>query len=125
MQNFLNSLVQNTEVSIKTTESNVAIPSSTVGNSKLLASPNIMAKSGEDARIFIGDSIPIIHLKRLKRKHIADSTNFGIGIELRITPYVNSDNTIDLDLYTSVGNFDYSVQVAVTQKLTRGKQRRR
>ncbi|HOH53765.1 MAG TPA: type II and III secretion system protein, partial [Fervidobacterium sp.] len=113
LQNFLNSLVQNTEVSIKTTGSNVAIPSSTVGNSKLLASPNIMAKSGEDARIFIGDSIPII----LTQKDSSGNTSQTLqilesGIELRITPYVNSDNTIDLDLYTSVGNFDYSVQVS-------------
>jgi len=113
LQNFLNSLVQNTEVSIKTTGSNIAVPSSTVGNSKLLASPNIMAKSGEDARIFIGDSIPII----LTQKDSSGNTSQTLqilesGIELRITPYVNSDNTIDLDLYTSVGNFDYSVQVS-------------
>ncbi|HUM45058.1 MAG TPA: hypothetical protein PKI14_19095, partial [Fervidobacterium sp.] len=104
LQNFLNSLVQNTEVSIKTSGSNVAIPSSTVGNSKLLASPNIMAKSGENARIFIGDSIPIV----LTQKDSSGNTSQSIqilesGIELRITPYVNSDNTIDLDLYTSVG----------------------
>lgn len=112
-QNFLNSLVQNTEVSIKTSGSNVAIPSSTVGNSKLLASPNIMAKSGENARIFIGDSIPIV----LTQKDSSGNTSQTLqilesGIELRITPYVNSDNTIDLDLYTSVGNFDYSTQVS-------------
>ncbi len=120
LQNFLNSLVQNTEISIKTTGSNVAIPSSTVGNSKLLASPNIMAKSGEDARIFIGDSIPII----LTQKDQSGNTTQTLqilesGIELRITPYVNSDNTIDLDLYTSVGNFDYSVQVSGYPKINK------
>jgi len=113
LQNFLNSLVQNTEVSIKTTGSNIAVPSSTVGNSKLLASPNIMAKSGEDARIFIGDSIPIILTQKDSNGNTSQTVQIlESGIELKITPYVNSDNTIDLDLYTSVGNFDYSTQIS-------------
>jgi len=107
LQALWNKIIDEAQVQIKTSGSNVAAPYGTSGAGKLLANPNIMAKSGEQARIFIGDSIPVVITSEGRQ-----TMNYlEAGIELRITPSINLDDTIDLDLYTTVGNFDYSVVV--------------
>lgn len=107
LQALWNKIIDEAQVQIKTSGSNVAAPYGTSGGGKLLANPNIMAKSGEQARIFIGDSIPVVITSEGRQ-----TMNYlEAGIELRITPSINLDDTIDLDLYTTVGNFDYSVVV--------------
>lgn len=108
LQALWNKIVDEAQIQIKTSGSNVQIPYGTYGTGKLLASPNIIAKSGEQARIFIGDSIPVI----VSQQGQQSVTYLEAGIELKITPSVNLDDTIDLDLFTSVGNFDYSVVIS-------------
>jgi type II secretory pathway component GspD/PulD (secretin) len=108
LQALWNKIIDEAQIQIKTSGNNVPAPYGTSGGGKLLANPNIMAKSGEQARIFIGDSIPVVITSEGKQ-----TLNYlEAGIELRITPSINLDDTIDLDLYTTVGNFDYSVVVA-------------
>jgi type II secretory pathway component GspD/PulD (secretin) len=90
-----------------------------VGLSKLLANPNIMTKSGEEARIFIGDSVPVKITSTSGGQTSTQITNLEGGIELKIVPYVNADNTIDLVLTTSVSNFDYSVVIDGLPKINK------
>ncbi|PLV58686.1 secretin [Thermotoga sp. KOL6] len=72
----------------------------------LLASPRIVTTSGKEARILIGDRIP----------YVTDTNGDGTpevqfletGIELSITPFVRSDDTIELDLFVKAsepGNY--------------------
>ena len=107
LQALWNKIIDEAQIQIKTSGTDVAVPYGTSGTGKLLANPNIMAKSGEQARIFIGDSIPVVITSEGRQ-----TINYlEAGIELKITPSINLDDTIDLDLYTTVGNFDYSVVV--------------
>ncbi len=92
---------------------------STSGFGKLLANPNIMTKSGEEARIFIGDSIPLKIVITSDGRTNEQVINLEGGIELKIVPYVNADNTIDLVITTSVSNFDYSVLVGGLPKINK------
>ncbi|WP_448375800.1 type II secretion system protein GspD, partial [Fervidobacterium sp.] len=106
IQELWNKIIDNAELSLNT--SSLTVPANqTRGSGKLLANPNIIAKSGEEARIFIGDSIPI----RVKTQDGEQVNYLEAGIELKITPNINLDETIDLNLYTSVGNFDYTVVI--------------
>lgn len=72
----------------------------------ILASPRIVTTSGKEARILIGDRIP----------YVTDTNGDGTpevqfletGIELNITPFVRSDDTIELDLFVKAsepGNY--------------------
>lgn len=72
----------------------------------ILASPRVVTVSGKEARILIGDRIP----------YITDTNGDGTpevqfletGIELRITPYVRGDDTIEVDLFVKAsepGNY--------------------
>jgi len=91
----------------------------TSGIGKLLANPNIMTKSGEEARIFIGDSIPLKIVSTSGGQTNEQVISLEGGIELKIVPYVNADNTIDLVITTSVSNFDYSVLVNGLPKINK------
>ncbi|MFN4223278.1 MAG: type II secretion system protein GspD [Fervidobacterium nodosum] len=91
----------------------------TSGIGKLLANPNIMTKSGEEARIFIGDTIPLKIVTTNEGRTTVEIRNLEGGIELKIVPYVNADNTIDLVITTSVSNFDFSVNVDGLPKINK------
>jgi|GEM_PF-716711 len=110
IQKLWNQIIDNAEVSLNT--SSIETPANTSkGSGKLLANPNILAKSGEEARIFIGDSIPIKVATKSGEQVTEEIKYLEAGIELKITPNINLDDTIELNLYTSVGNFDYSVVI--------------
>ncbi|MGQ9855917.1 MAG: type II secretion system protein GspD [Fervidobacterium sp.] len=111
IQELLNKILDNAEISFQTSGTEIITPKASSGRGKLLASPNIMAKSGDSARIFIGDSIPVKLTKRTEQGTTEEIINLETGIELNIVPFVNPDNTIDINLKTSVGNFDYSVVI--------------
>ncbi|ODN30090.1 hypothetical protein [Fervidobacterium thailandense] len=108
-ENLWKRILDNAQIGINATTGQAGSVQATQGNTKLLASPNIVAKSGESARIFIGDSIPIV-LRDAQTGQLS-LQYLEAGIELRITPRVNPDDSIELDLYTAVGNFDFTTQV--------------
>ena len=103
-----------------------AIPSATVtasvnvtdsdSISNLLASPRIVTTSGKEARIFIGERMPY---------EVEDQEgNVKImfvepGIELRITPVVRTDGTIELTVYTKVSKSQSYPNVTVMGESTR------
>lgn len=67
---------------------------------EILASPEIVTVSGTEARIFIGDKIPYV----VKTSEGPQVMFLEPGIELKITPYVRSDGTVELSIYTKVSN---------------------
>ncbi|ANQ52966.1 type II and III secretion system protein [Thermosipho sp. 1063] len=76
-------------------------------DAKLLASPNIVAKSGEKASILIGDKIPIVLNAGENSQEIRYIES---GVTLEIIPFVNADNTIDLELNIKVSSFDWDIK---------------
>jgi len=67
---------------------------------EILASPEIVTVSGTEARIFIGDKIPYV----VKTPEGQQVMFLEPGIELKITPYVRNDDTVELSIYTKVSN---------------------
>ncbi len=75
-------------------------------DSDLISSPSIVSMSGEEATIHIGDTIPYL-VKRVEfvegRPVEVETIEFlNTGVELKITPTVNDDGKILLDLYIKV-----------------------
>ncbi|MFN6991758.1 MAG: type II secretion system protein GspD, partial [Fervidobacterium sp.] len=112
---IIDKILEEAQISFGTYGMEADIPSKNNGQSKLLASPNLMTKSGEVSRIFIGDSVPV----KVRTQDGEEIRNIEGGIELKITPYVNSDGTIDLEINTSVSNFDFSVQIGGLPKINK------
>uniref|UniRef100_A0A832I9P3 Type II/III secretion system secretin-like domain-containing protein n=1 Tax=Pseudothermotoga hypogea TaxID=57487 RepID=A0A832I9P3_9THEM len=66
----------------------------------LLASPRIVTVSGKEAKILIGERVPFVAGVDEAGRILIDYMD--VGIQLRITPIVRSDGSIQLKLYTEV-----------------------
>ncbi|PZC52685.1 type II secretory pathway, component HofQ [Mesotoga sp. TolDC] len=75
-------------------------------DSDLISSPSIVSMSGEEAKIHIGDTIPYLvrTIEYVEGNPVEIETieYLNTGVELRITPTVNDDGKILLDLYIKV-----------------------
>lgn len=75
-------------------------------DSDLISSPSIVSMSGEEAKIHIGDTIPYLvrTIEYIEGNPVEIETieYLNTGVELRITPTVNDDGKILLDLYIKV-----------------------
>jgi len=75
-------------------------------DSDLISSPSIVSVSGQEAKIHIGDTIPYLvrTIEYVEGIPIEIETieYLNTGVELRITPTVNDDGKILLDLYIKV-----------------------
>jgi type IV pilus assembly protein PilQ len=72
---------------------------------KLIANPQVAARSGDPAQIIIGDKIPIPTYERSKETGSMEVTGYDIvnvGILLQVTPFVNSDSTVTLNIHPEV-----------------------
>lgn len=72
------------------------------GASQLIAEPNIVAMNGEEAKILIGDRIPVLveTTTGTTTKTTVDYTD--TGIKLTYTPYISSDGYIDATVRAEV-----------------------
>lgn len=66
----------------------------------LLASPRIVTLSGKEARILIGEHVP--YVAGIDENGRPIPAFMDVGIQLRITPTVRTDDTIHLRLFTEV-----------------------
>jgi general secretion pathway protein D len=72
---------------------------------KLIATPQVAARSGETAQIIIGDKIPIPTYERSKETGSMEVTGYeyeNVGILLKVIPFVNSDNSVTLNIHPEV-----------------------
>ncbi len=83
----------------------------------LLASPRIVTSSGQQARILIGERIKYYYTD--PQGNLVGPETMDTGIELRITPFVRSDGTIDLKIFTKVSEPKYYPGVDVPGEITR------
>ena len=82
-----------------------------LSNSRILSQPSLTTLNGQQATILLGDKVP--YQTRDKNGNVV--VNFlSIGIQLQITPYVNSKGEILLNLYTKVSNVSgYSENIPI------------
>ncbi len=70
----------------------------------LLASPSIATINGKEARIIIGDRVPIIQ-KTITETATTESTEFvDVGTTLRVTPQVSPDGWITMQVHPEVSS---------------------
>lgn len=76
---------------------------------RILANSQLTTLDRQQARIFIGDSIPIISEQAIvtggAQQAQATITNVNVGVNLQIIPEVNEDGFVTLDIRPDVSNF--------------------
>jgi len=72
------------------------------GNAKILASPKVTTINGKEARVLIGDHIPILTEKTDNGKTTTTVEYIDSGIKLTYTPSITADGTITAKVRTEV-----------------------
>lgn len=72
------------------------------GKAHVVAQPNIMAMNGEEARILIGERIPVLVETKSGNDTKTTIAYEEAGIKLRYTPYIGTDGNIDTTVYAEV-----------------------
>lgn len=84
------------------------------GSAKILAEPNIVALSGQEANFLVGGEFPV-PIAQTSDDNAATITiewkEFGVG--LRFTPTVLSDRRINMRLSTEVSDLDFTTGTAI------------
>lgn len=76
-----------------------------VGKTEILSRPSILARNNQQATINIGQRVPIITgttYNSLTGTPNNTYTYQSIGITLQVTPYINSDNTVEMIVSPSI-----------------------
>lgn len=72
------------------------------GNAKILASPKVTTINGNEARILIGDHIPVLTERMEDGKTTTTVEYIDTGIKLTYTPTITADGTITAKVQTEV-----------------------
>lgn len=72
------------------------------GNAQILAKPKITAINGKEAKILIGDRIPVLSEKTENGKTTSTIEYIDAGIKLNFTPQINADGQITAKVHTEV-----------------------
>jgi len=72
------------------------------GNAKVLASPKVTTINGKEARILIGDHIPVLTEKTENGKTTTTVEYVDAGIKLTYTPTITADGTVTAKVRTEV-----------------------
>lgn len=95
----------------------------TNGNAKILASPKVTTVNGKEARVFIGDHIPVLTESISNGATTTTITYVDAGIKLLYTPSITGDGTITAKvktevstptLITSINNYKITTREAET-----------
>lgn len=78
--------------------------SETEGKSVLITKPSIMTVNGEEAKILIGDKLPVLVENREDGETRTTVRYEESGIRLTCTPYVTSDGSVDADIFAEVSS---------------------
>ena len=73
------------------------------GKASIWAKPHIMATNGTEARIFIGDRIPVVTERVAGGERYATTEYKEAGILLQYTPYIHTDGTVTANIHGEVG----------------------
>ncbi|MGA1191901.1 MAG: type II secretion system secretin GspD [Bdellovibrionota bacterium] len=74
----------------------------------VLSSPNILATDNQQAEIVVGQNVPFIASTSTSDQNLNNTFNTvdrqDVGITLRITPQISSNDTVRLDIFTEVSS---------------------
>lgn len=80
-------------------------------NVNILSTPRLLARSGSDAQILIGNDVPIITSQRAADQQTGGNTDIlqtvqyrQTGVILTVRPVVYGDDRVDIDLYQEVSS---------------------
>jgi len=90
-----------------------------VGKLEVLSRPSIMTRSNEEAVITVGQEVPFISNSRITQDGQTINTVVydDIGIILRVTPYINDNGLVEMDLNPEISTLlppDQSVKISDT-----------
>ncbi len=77
----------------------------------VLSTPNILTSDNKQARIIVGEEVPFVSSTRTLEGGVIDETvEFrDVGIEMTVTPHINNERFVTLDLYQTVNNLTSTV----------------
>lgn len=77
-------------------------------NVNILSSPTILGTDNQDAEIVVGQNVPFLASTSTSGDNLSNTFNQidrqDVGITLRITPQITSDDFVHLDIFTEVSN---------------------
>jgi general secretion pathway protein D len=77
-------------------------------NVNVLSAPTILATDNEPAEIVVGQNVPFIASQATNNTNLDNTINQidrqDVGITLRITPQINSEDSVTLQIFTEVSN---------------------
>lgn len=74
------------------------------GKAEILAKPNIMTTNGHEARILIGNKIPVLVEKSVNGETTTTTEYREAGIQLLYTPHINERDEITADIHAEVSS---------------------
>lgn len=90
-------------------------------NVNILSTPRLLARSGSDAQILIGNDVPIITSQRAADQQTGGNTDIlqtvqyrQTGVILTVRPVVYGDDRVDIDLYQEVSSQSSSRVTGIT-----------
>ncbi|MCB0320638.1 MAG: type II secretion system secretin GspD, partial [Bdellovibrionales bacterium] len=101
-------------------DSNIEIPAQTVllnavrnnQRANVLSAPNILATDNQQAEIVVGENVPFIASTSTSGENLNNTFNTvdrqDVGITLRITPQISSNDTVRMEIFTEVSNVEES-----------------
>lgn len=77
----------------------------------VLSTPNILTSDNKQARILIGEEVPFVSSTRTLEGGVIDETvEFrDVGIELQVTPHINNERFVALEIFQAVNNLTSTV----------------
>ncbi|MGA1869228.1 MAG: type II secretion system secretin GspD [bacterium] len=79
----------------------------------ILSTPHILTLDNEEAQILIGDDVPIQQSEIVDNRTIYSTTYKSVGIALQITPHINPDGYIKLELGLKIDKVNREVESGV------------
>ena len=74
------------------------------GRATLVARPSITTVNGEEAKILIGDRIPVLEETTSSGEKTTHVRYEDVGIQLDVTPFANEDDVVDANIYAEVSS---------------------
>ena len=83
-------------------------------HARILQRPRIQTSHNEPASIFVGDHAALPHLQLLRRRRLRRvflDPAMQIGVTLEVTPLINPDGLVVMDIHTKIDGLDGSVNI--------------
>lgn len=91
----------------------------TESKAKVLAAPHILVSDNRDAKIQVGQQVPLITSETYGSTTVAPQRNFqyrDIGIILKVKPRINAGGLVSLEIYQEISTYE-TIKVAGSEEL--------